>query len=150
MSVFEKKMDLWSGRADLRVITTNPITRGRDGAAVMGRGCAREATNRLPGIEYEFGRLLKEHGNRVVRFDTNWTWRDARIATFPVKLHWREEARIELIERSAHQLVRLADKFFYKNVLLPRPGCGNGRLRWQDVRAVLEEILDDRFTVVHK
>lgn len=33
-------------------------------------------------------------------------------------------------------------------LILPRPGCGNGRLRWEDVRKILEPILDDRFTVV--
>lgn len=35
-------------------------------------------------------------------------------------------------------------------IYLVRPGCGNGRLRWQDVRHALSEILDDRFVIVER
>jgi len=53
-----------------------------------------------------------------------------------------------LIRQSARQLVEMADKFGWGSVVLPRPGCGNGGLDWDDVRPILEAILDDRFTVV--
>jgi hypothetical protein len=98
------------------------------------------------GLEYHFGRLLKRHGNRVMRLTR--PRKGAALASFPVKHHWHEQADLALIERSATQLVRLADKFGYENVFLPRPGCGNGRLSWPDVRPVLARTLNDRFTVV--
>lgn len=44
----------------------------------------------------------------------------------------------------------MADKFGYSEVVLPRPGAGNGGLEWKDVRPILEEILDDRFTILSK
>ena len=54
-----------------------------------------------------------------------------------------------LIRRSARQLVALANKFGYREVLIPRPGSGNGKLSWEDdVKPVLAGILDDRFTLV--
>ena len=37
-----------------------------------------------------------------------------------------------------------------KNVALPRPGCANGGLNWEDVKPHLERILDDRVTIVTK
>ncbi len=74
----------------------------------------------------------------------------AALASFPVKRHWHEAADPELIRSSARQLVALADKFGYERVVLPRPGCGNGRLSWEGIRPILAGILDDRFTVVHK
>lgn len=136
--------DLWEMPADLRVITTNPAINAKN-QAVMGRGCALEAKRRIPGLEYRFAGLLREHGNRVMRLAR---YRGADLASFPVKHHWKQEADPELIRSSARQLAALADKFGYERVVLPRPGCGNGRLLWSDVRPVLARILDDRFTVV--
>lgn len=136
--------DLWDVEADLRVVTTNGAVRG-DGACVMGRGCAREAKERYPGVEYRLGDLLKEHGNRVMRLGR---FDGVGLASFPVKHHWREEADPDLIARSAEQLVALADKFGYTRVLIPRPGCGNGWLRWGDIRPILAKVLDERFAVI--
>ena len=137
--------DLWEISCDLRVITTNGDT-NRMGAAVMGRGCALEAKRRITGIEYHFAKLLKRWGNRVMRLTR--VRKGADLASFPVKHHWHDEADPELIRRSAEQLVAFADKFGYENVVLPRPGCGNGRLRWEEVRPILEQVLDERFSVV--
>lgn len=141
----EARMNLWKTEADLRVITTNPVV-DQHGAAVMGRGCAREAKERITGLEYHFARLLRRHGNRVMRLTK--PAKGAALASFPVKHHWREAADPELIVRSARQLVALADKFGYSRIVLARPGCGNGSLRWEDVRPLLADVLDDRFSVV--
>ena len=141
----EAEGNLWEMPCDLRVITTNPIV-NRRGEAVMGRGCAREAKDRVPGIEYRFGGLLKKHGNRVMRLAKLPD--GTHLTSFPVKHHWREEADLQLIRRSAGQLARLADKFGYRKIVIPRPGCGNGRLEWADVQPLLEAASDDGFTVV--
>ena len=141
----EARMNLWEAEADLRVITTNAII-NRHGAAVMGRGCAREAAARITGLEYHFARLLRRHGNRVMRLTR--PRKGAALASFPVKRHWREDADPDLIVRSARQLVALANKFGYSRIVLARPGCGNGSLRWEDVHPLIADILDDRFTVV--
>lgn len=136
--------NLWDVEADLRVITTNGDVNGK-GAAVMGRGCAREASRRIPSLERRFAELLSEHGNRVMRLAR---YRGADLASFPVKHHWHEQADPELIRRSAHQLVAVAEKFDYQKIVIPRPGCGNGALQWNDVRAIVSEILDDHFRVI--
>lgn len=136
--------NLWDVEADLKLITTNGAVR-RDGACVMGRGCALEAKTRYPGVEHKLGDLIGRHGNRVMRLGR---FEGTVLASFPVKHHWRDAADPELIARSARQLVALADKFGYTRIALPRPGCGNGHLRWARVRTILEDILDDRFTIV--
>lgn len=113
----------------------------------MGRGCALQAKEANPGIEYKLGRLLAEHGNRVMRLAALPD--GSHLGTFPVKHHWREKADLDLIERSARQLVALADRHRYRRLLIPRPGCGNGQLSYEDVRPILEEILTgDRFKIV--
>ena len=143
--------DLWKLRPDerpaLKLITTNGQTR-KDGACVMGRGCARQARDMIPGIDYKLGELLGKYGNRVFRLGALSD--GVHLGSFPVKHSWKEYADTELIERSSHQLVELANSFGYGAVLLPRPGAGNGKLDYHAcVRPVLEEILtDDRFRIV--
>lgn len=138
--------NLWDVEADLRCITTNGATRKSDGAAVMGRGCAREAKTKFPGIDFRLGELLRKHGNRVMRLMKLPD--GSHLASFPVKHNWREQADPDLIRRSAEQLVALADKFGYERVVLPRPGCGNGKLSYDQVRPILAGVLDERFAVI--
>ena len=138
--------DLWDAKADIIVITTNGATR-KDGAAVMGRGVALQAKNRYSGIEHILGELIRQNGNHVIMITGNIP----KIISFPVKHHWREKADLKLISQSAIELALLVDRLSgvagLHTVALPRPGCGNGRLRWEDVRSIIRPILDDRFTV---
>lgn len=61
---------------------------------------------------------------------------------------WACTSIIEIIERSCIQLVELADSKGWNTVLLPRAGCGNGGLKWSEVKPIMAKILDDRFIVV--
>lgn len=120
--------DLWRLRPEgypaLKLITTNGECR-RDGACVMGRGCARQAKEMLPGIDHKLGELLGEYGNRVFRLAALPD--GSHLGSFPVKHSWRECADPELIRCSAHQLVELVQRFRIAEVYLPRPGAGNGK-----------------------
>ena len=57
-------------------------------------------------------------------------------------------AKINLIENSAKELRVLVDRFGLRSVICPRMGVGIGGLSWKDVKPVVEEYLDDRFTIV--
>lgn len=148
--------NLWDYPADVRVITTNGTVK-KNGECVMGRGCALEAKKYWSRLPTALGALIKEHGNHT-QYLGMWPWgpeEDQMLYSFPVKHNWYEKADISLIERSALELVSLIDKHTgpdfpdYKPVVvIPRPGCGNGGLKWEDVKPVLEPILDDRFHVI--
>lgn len=149
--MLEIRGDLWKLSPDeypaLKLITTNGQTR-QDGACVMGRGCARQARDMIPGIDYKLGELLRKYGNRPFRLAALPD--GSHLGSFPVKNHWKEYADPELIRRSAHQLVELADSFGYKAIFLPKPGAGNGKLDYHtSVRPVLERVLlGERFRIV--
>jgi hypothetical protein len=143
--MIEQTVDLWTVDAQARVITTNGYVR-RDGALVMGRGCAKEAAVRFPNLPYQLGAQVRALGN-VVHLVTIG---EVQLVSFPVKRMWNEPARLDLIERSLHQLVAMTNFWGWKRVALPRPGCGNGQLRYEDVRPLLLDALDDRFLVVTK
>ena len=142
--VIEVTGNLWDADTEVICITTNGYVR-TDGKAVMGRGCALEATQRFPAVASTLGSLLVEKGNHV-----HWLGEvDGKILmSFPVKHAWDQPADLALIVRSAQELTNWVDSRNITSITLPRPGCGNGRLSWPVVKAVLFPILDDRFQVI--
>lgn len=157
--MIEQRIDLWAAgdAADAVVITTNGTITGR-GLGVMGRGCALEAatrynaTRRSTGrhrqmtLQRLLGRYLAERGNHV---GVLLPPPPVTLVVFPVKHEWMQEADPVLISQSVHELIALADRLGWTRVVLPRPGCGNGGLTWDQVRPLCYP-LDDRFLVVTK
>lgn len=147
--MIERRGDMWRMPADLRVVTTNGMVR-RDGACVMGRGVALQAKRHCPGIEYMLGERITTLGNHVHLLpDPNPDASACDVASFPVKHHWRDRADLDLVARSTAELRRLVDEAGYEQVVVPRPGCGNGGRLWAEVRPIVAPLWnDDRFIVV--
>jgi hypothetical protein len=146
--------DLWTYPADVRVITTNGTIK-KNGECVMGRGCAAEAKSRSQTLPFLLGEKIKRVGNvpHILGSIVPTNDPDAiepLLVSFPTKHNWYEKSDIKLIEVSAKILAGFADLYNWKVVVMPRPGCGNGWLQWENVRKVLEPILDDRFHVITK
>ena len=122
------------------VIPTNGDLSRWGHLAVMGRGLAKEAKQKIPGIAYGLAKMIEHYGNHVAWFV------DIKIITFPVKHHYYQDADLFLIERSVDELKKLTEGM-EGPIYLPRVGCGNGRKKWSDVKPILAS-LDDRFVVV--
>lgn len=123
------------------MIPTNGFVKA-NGECVMGRGLAYQASKRYPALAMELGGLIKKHGNHVHAIGTN-------MFSFPVKRVWWEKAVEGLITESMIELRDLADIMPNARFYLPRVGCGNGQLKWEDVKPILEiGFTDDRFTIV--
>lgn len=138
-----------AGPQEAVCVTTNGMIR-KDGRAVMGRGIAKTADERFHLAE-NLARYLKDYGNRAfymgIRTDRK-TRRVMSVITFPTKHDWRDDSDLDLIQESAHQLVKICDKFGITKCYLTRPGCANGHLDWESqVKPVISPILDDRFIV---
>ena len=137
----ELKGDLWSSDHEYKIITTNGVVRN-DGSLVMGKGVALQAALRFPDIPKILGEYVKTFGNVPMIFN------DYKIITFPTKNHWIDKSDIKLIERSAVQIYNLLPR--ETTAAMTRPGCGNGGLKWDEVKPRIESILDDRFFVYTK
>lgn len=157
--MIEAKGNMWDADVDAFVITTNGFVK-KNGEAVMGRGCAKEAAQKCKAFPELLGRKIKEHGNHVFFFGFNFgvglSDPPIFVFTMPVKHNWWEAADIELIERSLKELVEDVNSFDgtvgcdfieINSLAMPRPGCGNGQLDWKDVKSICEKYLDDRFIV---
>lgn len=165
--------DMWTVTCDALCITTNGFVKN-NGSAVMGRGCAKQAAQLLPFLPDRLGQLIRTNGNNVqILHEADAT----ALVSFPVKPEggvinsmddivqhmqsrvpsngwmpgWAWKADLSIIERSAQQLVALANQRWpdpLHRIVLPRPGCGAGELDWQQVRPMLKHYLDDRFAVI--
>lgn len=140
--MLEECGDLWTLPADYRCITTNGALR-RNGKAIMGKGVALEARNRYHDVEAILGSLIDRYHNHVFHLGYN-------LISFPTKHHWRLDSDIQLIKRSAQELVALLKDNPAKRILLTRPGCGNGNLQWSEVKIAIQDILvNNKFIIAH-
>lgn len=125
-------------------VTTNGFVKN-NGEAVMGAGIAKRIN--LYGLAHGvnmakiLGEMITKNGNVTQKLCTN-------IISFPVKHNWFEKADIDLIVRSIQQLKSLLAPG--ETVLLPRPGCGNGKLSWEhQVKPAIAPHLNEQITIVH-
>ena len=140
----QRQGDMWSvyQEADLFLITTN-ATLKQNGALVMGRGIARQARDRFPGLDLALGGHiqsvcdgsanalrsgLSEYGLLV-----SPRWPTAKLGAFQVKTHYRQPADLALITHSTAALAVWCEAHPQAAVHLNYPGIGNGRLLPDDV-----------------
>lgn len=172
--MIEIKGDLFdmSHGADAICITTNGFVK-TNGENVMGKGCAKTVADNIPSMPATLGSLIKENGN-VAQVLTEL--HGVHLVSFPVKPEsifclgynddsivahmrgkfskgdmvpgWAATAKIYMISMSCKQLIKLADEYGWKKVVIPRPGCGAGELDWSTVKHWIEPMLDDRFHII--
>ena len=157
--------DIWSmlTDGDAIIITTNGIL-NTEGRLVMGKGIALEAKTRVKGVDRIAGDMVGRYGNHAWLLDPAHMTPRWDMIFMPVKEHWRDPADLALIERSAHEIVKIVaqeihiggvwaedhpDYVRLPNIYLPHVGCGAGSLNWSDVKPVLDAIFtDDRYVAV--
>lgn len=138
-----KRQQLWT-RVPLPVVyavTTNAET-NRHGEIVMGRGAAKQAKDRIPGIAREVA--LKVVGRRsyywvVVREPSDVK---AGFGVFQVKFHWAKPASLGLIDGSVRALCEWCAQNPDVAVRMNYPGIGNGGLDRADVEPLLAPLPD--------
>lgn len=137
---------LQSGNYDAACITTNGMLR-RNGHAIMGAGVAKACAQRIPQAEALLGPQIRRLGNHVHYIAP---FNGKPVYSFPTKHDWRDNSDIELIKQSARELMAIVEKNQLQRVLLPKPGCANGGLNWNDVQQALLPIVDHRIIFVTK
>lgn len=124
-------------------ITTNGFVKA-NGCGVMGRGCALEATKKFPGITKVLGSCIRKNGNVP-----SWLSFEPPILSFPTKHNWWETSDVELIKEGLWkiQAIMTLDP---RPFVMPRPGCGNGKLNWDDVKPIFEGTSDKIWVISPK
>lgn len=138
----EVKGDIWSydqRKGFIILITTNGFLK-KDGTGVMGAGVAKQAAERYPELPRLLGESLKCRGNVVSLLL-------GHIASFPVKRVWMEDADLKLIRKSTKRLKMIAELNPNKKFVTVKAGCGNGNLRWEKVKPIMEQLPDNVFVI---
>lgn len=153
------------------VISTNGFVK-KTGEAVMGRGCAKAATDKWPQVSLKLGKLITKYGNHVFIIDK---FEEIPLVSFPVKpivdncnkdksnivKHmqnkfqpgqsvpgWACIASSGLIHQSALELCKFAHKYGWGHVIMPRVGAGAGEIPWDATYNMLNKTLDNFFYAI--
>lgn len=112
---------------------------------VMGKGIALMFKEAFPENFTAYEAACKRQ--EVVTGRMFVTERDALlgprwIINFPTKQHWRARTRMEWIEEGLEDLKRVIREQGIRSVALPPLGCGNGGLKWEQVRPRIDAVLE--------
>lgn len=134
--------DVWDLHANGAwvVIPTNQQTR-HDGTAVMGVGLARQAADRFPGLDEDYGIALK-------RGDVCVAYAARRLLCVPTKRHWKDKSHLADIGHVVGRLRQWAKRNTPDTVAVPALGCGYGGLAWDDVEPLLDTLPQPPFVVL--
>jgi hypothetical protein len=141
------------------VVTTNGFIR-KDMTLVMGAGAARQMADRIPGFDFEAAEAILKWTRTVTGYAqpagaTAYGFMVIRepnaervgSGIFQVKMHWRNEANLDLIRDSVRTLGLYAKAHPNVAVRMNYPGIGLGRLSRATVEPLLTP-LPDNVTVV--
>ncbi|GAA4977810.1 macro domain-containing protein [Pseudonocardia tropica] len=121
---------------------------------VMGKGVALQFKQAFPA-NYKAYRAACHRGE--VRLGRMFVWDSGQlgprryIVNFPTKGHWRSASQLSDVRDGLNDLVRVLGDLEIASIALPALGCGNGGLRWDDVRPLIEDTLGplDMEVIVH-
>jgi O-acetyl-ADP-ribose deacetylase (regulator of RNase III) len=147
--------DLWTyGQApayNLAITVTTNWTVTAQGKNVMGGGCAAEAAYRFPSLPLKYGERLERLGRHTHAFAPGAVGNVPWLVMMGVKSEVWHDASVNLIQLAANEMLLLANRLDWQEVIVPRPGCGLGGLDYDEhVRPILVEEWgdDDRFKVI--
>lgn len=109
---------------------------------VMGKGIALQFKLAYPQNFKQYksqcdAKALKPGILFVVR-DHHSQKGDKTIINFPTKVHWKNPSKIEYVDAGLKELARVIESMKLESIAIPALGCGNGGLKWEDVKQLIK------------
>jgi hypothetical protein len=134
----------WS-KPDVYMFTGNNTLKSGD-VLVMGRGAAKQVRDAFPGVDAQIGEYIKQCMIKFRQGDYGIIFAnispDQIVGAFQVKRYYSDDADLDIIRKSMKMLSFLAllsDYTFHLNF----PGIGAGRLQYDDVLPIIENLPDN-------
>lgn len=136
--------DIFSVPSSEKILCTCNSVLKKNGGLVMGAGFARECMFREPGIDQKLGRLLEKIGVPTPEgIYYGIMLQPVGIGAIQTKYDWRHPTPISLLRKSINALQIMSSNLPNTIFNLPRPGCMNGGLDWDQVRPICEYLPDN-------
>jgi O-acetyl-ADP-ribose deacetylase (regulator of RNase III) len=130
--------NLLEANTDALVNTVNTV-------GVMGKGIALQfkehfpLNNKIYVEDCKAGRV--EIGKMLVVKDGDLNG-EKLIINFPTKIEWFKKSSYDYIEEGLKDLINVIKIYEIKSIAIPPLGCGNGGLKWDNVKALMNKYLE--------
>jgi O-acetyl-ADP-ribose deacetylase (regulator of RNase III) len=131
------KGDILTARTEAIVNTVNTV-------GVMGKGVALRFKEVFPSNFRAYAQAVKENKvvtGRMFVFPAGGANGVKFIINFPTKEQWFQPSQYNWISEGLKDLVQVIQEKRIESIALPPLGCGNGKLKWEKVRPMIEEAL---------
>lgn len=136
--IISKEGNIFDSNAEALVNTVNTV-------GVMGKGIALQFRKNFLANYKAYSDACKKGevivGKMFVQKDSNLSMGDRLIINFPTKKDWRKPSEYIYIEEGLRDLVKVIDQYGIKSMALPPLGAGNGGLKWEKVRDLIDRYL---------
>lgn len=130
--------DLLSAETQALVNTVNTV-------GVMGKGIALQFREKYPTNYHNYLIACKNKeltpGKLVITKESTTDCEEKIIINFPTKTVWYQKSQYSYIESGLDALVKAIKEYNIKSIAIPPLGCGNGGLKWETVKSIMEEKL---------
>jgi O-acetyl-ADP-ribose deacetylase (regulator of RNase III) len=70
------------------------------------------------------------------------------VINLPTKNHYANPSKLEWVDHGLQRIKEMIAEHGITSIAMPAPGCGNGGLRWADVKELIERHLGDAEVLV--
>ena len=130
--------NILDSKAQALVNTVNTV-------GVMGKGIALQFKKAYPNNFKAYEEACKKAevvtGKLLVIHDSNISSGEKIIINFPTKMDWRKPAEYSYIESGLDELINVIEQNKIKSIAIPPLGAGNGGLKWEKVKKIIENKL---------
>lgn len=108
----------------------------------MGKGIAYQFKLKYPENNEEYVKLCRNNQFKIG--DILMFEEDGKvIMNFPTKDKWRKKSEYSFIEEGLSTLKKLLLEHEISSISIPPLGCGNGGLKWNKVKKIIEDEFED-------
>lgn len=108
----------------------------------MGKGIAYQFKLQFPENNKDYIKACKD-GSLTIGKLHYYKENRKTIINFPTKDKWRNKSEMNYIEKGLNELVKLLPNLDIKTIAIPPLGCGNGGLKWDEVKKLIVERLGE-------